>query len=159
MTFSRSSFFFMRRSALSIVSPLPIFISTDMFCVFLLKTENVAVNDVVLRFCSQTLFLKMACKRDFFAGQSPIHFFHHKAETQTMARICAITGKRPVKGRRIIHKGQSKKSGGIGLQLVKQTKRRFRPNVQHIRVKLPNGSVKRLWVSVKAIKAGLVEKA
>ena len=35
-----------------------------------------------------------------------------------MSRICAITGKRPVTGGRIIHKGVSKKVGGIGLQLV-----------------------------------------
>ncbi len=76
-----------------------------------------------------------------------------------MSRVCVITGKRPVKGRRIIHKGQSKKSGGIGLQLVKQTKRVFKPNVQRIRVKLPSGQVKRQWVSVKALKAGLVTKA
>jgi large subunit ribosomal protein L28 len=46
-----------------------------------------------------------------------------------MSRICSVTGKRPVKGRRIIHRGQSKKSGGIGFQLVKQTKRTFKPNV------------------------------
>jgi len=39
------------------------------------------------------------------------------------------------------------------------TKRKFRPNLQRIRVKLPNGGTKRLWVSVKAIKAGLVQKA
>ena len=76
-----------------------------------------------------------------------------------MARVCSVTGKSPVKGRRIIHKGQSKKSGGIGLQLVKQTKRTFKPNVQRIRVRMANGAVKREWVSVKAIKAGLVEKA
>ncbi|MDR2863171.1 MAG: 50S ribosomal protein L28 [Puniceicoccales bacterium] len=76
-----------------------------------------------------------------------------------MSRICVITGKRPVKGRSIIHKGQSKKSGGIGLQLVKQTKRVFRPNLQHIRIKLPSGQIKRQWVSVKALKAGLVTKA
>ena len=61
-----------------------------------------------------------------------------------MSRVCAITGKRPVKGRKIIHKGQSKKSGGI---------------VQRVRVRAEDGSVKRLWVCTKAIKAGLVEKA
>ncbi len=76
-----------------------------------------------------------------------------------MSRICSITGKRPVKGRRIIHKGQSKKSGGIGLQLVKQTKRTFKPNLKRIRVRGADGTVSRRWVSVKAIKAGLVEKA
>ena len=76
-----------------------------------------------------------------------------------MSRICAITGKRPVRGGVIIHKGQSKRSGGIGLQLVKTNKRTFRPNLQRIRVKLPSGQVKRLWVSAKAIKAGKVQKA
>jgi large subunit ribosomal protein L28 len=77
----------------------------------------------------------------------------------TMSRICAVTGKRPKTGGKIIYKGQSKKSGGIGLQLVKTNKRVFRPNLQRIRVRMPNGGVKRLWVSVKAIKAGKVEKA
>ena len=76
-----------------------------------------------------------------------------------MSRICAITGKRPHVGGRIIRKGVSKKSGGIGLQLVKVNKRKFRPNVQRIRVKLPSGQVKRLWVCVKAIKAGKIQKA
>jgi len=76
-----------------------------------------------------------------------------------MARICAVTGKRPVKGGKIIRKGLTKKSGGIGTSLVKNTRRKFRPNVQKVRVKLPSGQVKRMWVSAKAIKAGKVEKA
>lgn len=76
-----------------------------------------------------------------------------------MSRICAITGKRPVKGGRITRKGLTKKSGGIGTSLVKNTRRRFRPNLQRIRVRLKSGQVKRMWVSVKAIKAGMVEKA
>ena len=56
-------------------------------------------------------------------------------------------------------KGVSKKAGGIGLQLVKNNKRTFRPNLQRVRVKLPSGQVKRQWVSVKAIKAGKIQKA
>lgn len=76
-----------------------------------------------------------------------------------MSRICSITGKRPRIGGRIIRKGVSKKSGGIGLQLVKVNKRKFRPNVQRIRVKLPSGQVKRMWVCAKAIKAGKIQKA
>ena len=76
-----------------------------------------------------------------------------------MARICAITGKRPTKGNHINSKGVAKQSGGIGTHVTSITKRKFRPNLQRIRVKLPNGAVKRLWVAVKAIKAGLVEKA
>ena len=76
-----------------------------------------------------------------------------------MARICAITGKRPSKGSIIHRKGQSKKSGGIGTHVTSKTARKFRPNLQRIRVKLANGGTKRMLVSVKAIKAGLVEKA
>lgn len=76
-----------------------------------------------------------------------------------MARICAITGKRPVKGRIIHRKGQYRSEGGIGTHIVKKTKRLFRPNLQRIKVRLPSGQVKRIRVSVKAIKAGLVQKA
>jgi len=75
-----------------------------------------------------------------------------------MSRICAITGKRPTTGRIIHRKGVAKKSGGIGTHVTKSTKRTFKPNLQRVRVKLPNGTVKRLWVSVKALKAGLVQK-
>jgi large subunit ribosomal protein L28 len=76
-----------------------------------------------------------------------------------MAKICAITGRRPVKGSIIHRKGQTKKSGGIGTHITSITKRKFRPNLQKIRVVMPNGGTKRVWVSVKAIKAGLVQKA
>jgi large subunit ribosomal protein L28 len=75
-----------------------------------------------------------------------------------MAKICEITGKRPTTGGIIHRKGQSKKSGGIGTHVTKVTKRLFRPNLQKVRVLLPNGQVKRILVSVKAIKAGKVTK-
>jgi large subunit ribosomal protein L28 len=75
-----------------------------------------------------------------------------------MARVCAITGRRPVKGNIIHRKGQSKKSGGIGTHITSITRRKFRPNLQRIRIQMPNGGTKRVWVSVKAIKAGLVVK-
>ena len=74
-----------------------------------------------------------------------------------MSRICAITGKRPVTGGSISRKGQSKKSGGIGTHVTKSNKRVFRPNLQRTRVRMPDGSVKRIWISVKAMKSGKVE--
>ncbi|HKB89028.1 MAG TPA: 50S ribosomal protein L28 [Opitutaceae bacterium] len=76
-----------------------------------------------------------------------------------MARICAITGRRPSKGSIIHRKGQSKKSGGIGTHVTKSTKRLFRPNLQRVKVRTANGGTKRIWVSVKAIKAGKIVKA
>ena len=71
---------------------------------------------------------------------------------------CFFLKKKPKMGGKKIHRGISKKSGGIGLQLVKSQKRKFRPNLQRCRVKLPDGRFKRLWVSSKAIKAGLTLK-
>jgi len=75
-----------------------------------------------------------------------------------MGKACVITGRKPVKGNIINRKGQSKKSGGIGTHVTSITKRKFRPNLQKIRIRTANGGTKRVWVSVKAIKGGLVEK-
>jgi large subunit ribosomal protein L28 len=75
-----------------------------------------------------------------------------------MSRICSVTGKGPTKGSIIYRRGVSKKAGGIGTHMTKRTKRKFRPNLQKVRVKLPSGQVKRVWVTVKALKAGLVQK-
>jgi large subunit ribosomal protein L28 len=105
-------------------------------------------------FCQNRKFLLASAPRTHHF----LPFFHFQRDN-IMARICAITGKRPVKGGRIIRKGLTKKSGGIGTSLVKVTKRKFRPNVQRVRVKLPSGQVKRMWVCVKALKAGKVTKA
>jgi large subunit ribosomal protein L28 len=76
-----------------------------------------------------------------------------------MTKICFITGRRPVKGSIINRKGQTKKSGGIGTHVTSITKRKFRPNLQKVRIRMANGGTKRVWVSVKALKAGLVQKA
>lgn len=75
-----------------------------------------------------------------------------------MSRICQITGKRPIKGRRIIRSGKAKKKGGIGTHVVKTTKRRWMPNLQRVRAEV-DGEVKYIRVTAKAIKQGLVTKA
>lgn len=72
---------------------------------------------------------------------------------------CAVTGKGTVSGRRIVRKGLSKKKGGIGLHVTSAAKRTFKPNLQRIRVRDENGTVKRVWVSAKAIRSGAVKKA
>lgn len=76
-----------------------------------------------------------------------------------MARICELTGKRPMKGSIIWRSGKSKKSGGIGTHITAITKRRFFPNLQRVKALLPNGEVRYIRVTAKAIKKGLVVKA
>lgn len=80
-------------------------------------------------------------------------------KTSKSKKVCQVTGRRPVMGGKLIHRGVAKRNGGIGLQLVKSHKRKFRPNLQRVRVKLPSGQVTRIWVSAKALKAGKVAKA
>jgi large subunit ribosomal protein L28 len=75
-----------------------------------------------------------------------------------MSRICSVTGKGPTKGSIVHRRGVAKKAGGIGTHVTKRTRRAFRPNLQRVRVKLPSGQIKRVWVSVKVLKAGLVQK-
>jgi large subunit ribosomal protein L28 len=75
-----------------------------------------------------------------------------------MARICELTGKRPIKGSIIWRSGKSKKSGGIGTHVTAITKRRFMPNLQRVKA-LVNGEVRYIRVAASAIKKGLIVKA
>ena len=76
-----------------------------------------------------------------------------------MARICELTGKGPRKGSIIWRSGKPKKQGGIGTHITAITKRRFLPNLQRVKVQLPNGEVRYIRVAASAIKKGLVLKA
>ena len=75
-----------------------------------------------------------------------------------MARICSITGKRPVKGSHIWRSGKAKKKGGIGTHVTAITKRRFLPNLQRVKA-LINGEVRYIRVTASALKKGMVVKA
>ncbi len=75
-----------------------------------------------------------------------------------MARICEVTGKRPMKGSIIWRSGKSKKSGGIGTHVTAITKRRFFPNLQRVKA-LIDGEVRYVRVSTTALKKGLIVKA
>jgi large subunit ribosomal protein L28 len=76
-----------------------------------------------------------------------------------MSRICAITGRRPVRGNHIWRSGKAKKKGGIGMHVTATTKRWFYPNLQRVKALLPSGEIRYIRVSVKALKKGSVIKA
>ena len=75
-----------------------------------------------------------------------------------MARICELTGKRPMKGSIIWRSGKAKKQGGIGTHITAITKRRFLPNLQRVKA-VVNGEVRYIRVAASALKKGLVTKA
>ena len=54
-----------------------------------------------------------------------------------MARVCAITGARVTRGRKIHRSGLAKKKGGIGRHVTKTVKRSFSPNLKAKRIWVP----------------------
>ncbi len=75
-----------------------------------------------------------------------------------MSKICYFTGKKPKMGKRIARRGIAKRSGGIGLKTTGITTRRFKPNLQSVKI-IENGTVKRVLVAANYLKAGKVIKA
>jgi large subunit ribosomal protein L28 len=76
-----------------------------------------------------------------------------------MARVCEYSGKRPRVGNKVVRRGKAKRSGGIGQNVTGITKRRWKPNLQKIRVIDENGRVRRVKVCARYIKAGKFVKA
>jgi large subunit ribosomal protein L28 len=75
-----------------------------------------------------------------------------------MARRCEYTGRRTQSGRQYTLRGRPKYLGGVGTKITGKTKRKFKPNVQKVNAVAPDGSVKRVNASTKAIRKGLVTK-
>ena len=73
-----------------------------------------------------------------------------------MSRVCPVTGRRTRVGNSVAHRGLAKAKGGVGLRCTGRTKRKFKPNIQKIRVLLPDGTVTRVRLSTKALKSGHV---
>ena len=75
-----------------------------------------------------------------------------------MANVCEYSGKRPHTGNTVVRRGKAKKGGGIGLNVTGISKRRWKPNLQTIRVVDENGRVHKVKVCARYIKAGKFTK-
>ena len=75
-----------------------------------------------------------------------------------MARVCEICGKRSQVGHKVETRGKAKYLGGVGTKITGQTKRRFHPNLQSVKVQSGEGA-KRVKVCVQCIRSGAVRKA
>ncbi|MCR4717443.1 MAG: 50S ribosomal protein L28 [Lachnospiraceae bacterium] len=58
---------------------------------------------------------------------------------------CYVTGKKPLFGNNVSHSHR-------------RSNKKFKPNLKRVRI-IEDGRVKRVWVSTKALKAGLVTRA
>lgn len=62
-----------------------------------------------------------------------------------MAKTCAICGKGPQVGNNVSHANN-------------RSKRRFLPNLQSVRARMPGGGVRRINVCTRCLRSGAVEK-
>ena len=74
-----------------------------------------------------------------------------------MPRVCELTGRKTSAGNSYTHRGKPKYLGGVGTKVTGKTKRKFRPNIQTVTA-VVDGSVKRIKVSTKAMRSGMVVK-
>lgn len=74
-----------------------------------------------------------------------------------MARRCEFTGKQTISGSTISRRGKAKYLGGVGRKVTGITKRKFKANIQKVRA-VVDGHVRRVRVSAKAIRMGLIVK-
>jgi large subunit ribosomal protein L28 len=75
-----------------------------------------------------------------------------------MAYQCEVCGKKPSLGNQVTHRGKAKYLGGVGTKVTGISRRKFRPNLQSVRVTLPSGSLKTLRVCTQCIRSGAVVK-
>ena len=74
-----------------------------------------------------------------------------------MPRVCHFTGKSTRTGNSMRTRGRAKYLGGVGTKITACTKRKFKPNIQTVNA-VVDGTPKRIKVSAKAIRMGLVVK-
>ncbi len=75
-----------------------------------------------------------------------------------MSKECYVCKKRKVSGGHITRRGLAKKKGGIGMHVVKNVKRTFKPNLQSAKIK-EGGVTKKVVVCAACIRSGFVTKA
>jgi len=73
-----------------------------------------------------------------------------------MSRVCAVTGRRTRVGNKVKRRGLAKKDGGVGRRVTGRSKRKFKPNLQPVRILTPEGAVMTLKLSTKVIKKGVI---
>ena len=75
-----------------------------------------------------------------------------------MARKCEVCGKGPQMGNSVETRGKAKYLGGVGTKITGITRRKFRPNLQKVRVTLKNGTNKSMQVCTNCLRSGAVTK-
>ena len=71
----------------------------------------------------------------------------------TMAKVCAICGKRPIVRNRLVQSGKAKREGGVGKKTTGITKTWKYPNLQRVKV-WRGGHTRRVRACTSCIRQG-----
>lgn len=71
-----------------------------------------------------------------------------------MSRVCQVSGKKTSFGNNKTERGKAKYLGGVGKKTTGLSRRTFKPNLQRIRVWLPNGTTTEVRVATSVIRGG-----
>jgi large subunit ribosomal protein L28 len=73
-----------------------------------------------------------------------------------MGRECEVSGKKTSFGNHVTTRGKAKYLGGVGIKTTGVSRRMFKPNLQTIRIWLPNGTTRKIRVATSVIRGGVI---
>ena len=71
-----------------------------------------------------------------------------------MARQCSVCGKGAQLGNQVTTRGKKKYLGGVGTKVTGISRRKFKPNLQSVKISTPTGSHKHALVCTQCIRSG-----
>ena len=75
-----------------------------------------------------------------------------------MARVCDVCGKGTQMGNTVETRGKAKYLGGVGTKITGISRRKFKPNLQSVKVTTPDGTHKTMKVCAACLRSGAVTK-
>lgn len=75
-----------------------------------------------------------------------------------MAQRCQVCGKTPQMGNQVEIRGKAKYLGGVGTKITGISRRKFKPNLQRVKVTTPKGGAKTMRVCTRCLRSGAVRK-
>jgi large subunit ribosomal protein L28 len=75
-----------------------------------------------------------------------------------MARQCDVCGKGAQVGNQVTTRGKKKYLGGVGTKVTGISRRKFKPNLQRVKVETNNGTHQAIHVCTQCLRSGAVTK-
>jgi len=75
-----------------------------------------------------------------------------------MARVCEVCGKGTQVGNAVEIRGKAKYLGGVGTKKTGITRRKFKPNLQRVKISTMSGTHKSVRVCTRCLRNGAVRK-